>query len=82
MQGITGNLQGLTCDGIVGPWPCEECGQLSQYADVAKDINRIFCRNERCGFVRLIDKRHSRIIEWDGSVWQFDDTGAKWRVRL
>lgn len=79
-----GNLQGLTSKttGIVGPWPCEECGQMSQFADITKMVNRVFCKNEKCGFTRIIDKHHHRIIEWDGSCWEFDNTGKKWRVRL
>lgn len=68
--------------GLKGPWPCEACGELSQYADVSKGINRIFCRNPHCDFKRLVDKRHSRVIENDGTVWEFDGNGNKRQVRL
>lgn len=66
---------------FVGPWPCEQCGKLSQFAIITASRNRVFCRNESCGFERLIDKRYSRIVEADGSVWAFDAAGNKWRVR-
>lgn len=78
---MTGNHPGRISNGIVGPWPCEKCGQLSQFADMAQHINRIFCRNERCGFMRVVDKRRSLILEDDGSTWQFDGQGNKRRVR-
>lgn len=81
----TGNLQGILTkhrDKIIGPWQCDSCGNLSQYAEVTRYLNRIFCRNEACRYTRLIDKRHSRIIENDGTAWAFDQAGNKWRVRL
>jgi len=65
--------------GIEGPWPCSECGELTQYADITSRINRIFCRN--CDYTRLIDKRNHRIIENDGTHWTFDDDGNKTQVR-
>jgi hypothetical protein len=75
-----GSLMGLRSKGIVGPWPCEACGQLSQFADIGPRINRIFCRNERCGFQRIIDKAAYRIVENDGTCWEFDNKGRKWQV--
>lgn len=65
----------------VGPWPCEKCKELSQYAVVTSKKNRVFCRNESCGFNRLIDKRNHIIVEADGTTWAFDGAGNKWRVR-
>lgn len=66
---------------LVGPWPCEKCGKLSQYAVTTPKRNRVFCRNENCKYERIVDKRRSRIIEDDGSVWAFDNAGNKWRIR-
>lgn len=77
MKTALGSLNGLTSKGIVGPWQCEKCKELSQFADVQPYINTIFCRNERCRFRRIIDKRRSRIVEDDGSVWYFDNYGNK-----
>jgi hypothetical protein len=79
MKVPTGNLQGLTCSGIVGPWPCENCGNLAQYADVKAEENIIFCR--ACTYRRKILKRVSRIIEHDGSIWAYDNQGNKRRMR-
>jgi hypothetical protein len=79
---IAGNIKHLVTEGICGPWPCEACGQLSQYADVKRGINHIFCKNERCRYERIIDKRNSRIVENDGTVWQYDSTGNKCRIRM
>lgn len=64
-----------------GPWPCEKCGNLSQFCDVGIKINRIFCMNENCNFLRIIDKAVSRIVEDDGTVWEYDGEGNKVRVR-
>ena len=81
MREPIGNLLGLTSSsGIVGPWPCEQCGNLSQFADINKGINRVFCRNENCRYERIIDKRHHRIIENDGTAWEFDSDGTKRRI--
>lgn len=82
MRVPTGNLRALISKGIAGPWPCEKCGQLSQFADIGPRMNRIFCKNERCRFTRLIDKQASRIIEDDGTVWEFDNLGNKRRIRM
>lgn len=64
-----------------GPWPCERCGQYSQFAECTSDINRIFCRNERCGFKRIVDKKRHRILESDGSLWAYDYLGRKTRIQ-
>lgn len=83
MRVPTGNLHGLTSNirGIVGPWTCEKCGHLTQYADVGRDINIVFCRFHRCDYRRTIDKRHNIIIEDDGTMWEFDpDTSEKERI--
>lgn len=78
MKVPNGSLLGLTSSqGIVGPWPCSECGELSQYADVQRYMNTIFCKNESCRYRRTIDKRRNRIVENDGSVWWFDNYGNK-----
>lgn len=66
---------------IIGPWECGECHQVSQYADVQSDINRIFCRNPSCRYERIIDKRKNVIRENDGTYWQFDSAGNKVRIR-
>lgn len=68
--------------GLKGPWPCEVCHELSQYADVSKGINRIFCRNPVCGFTRIVDKRRARVIENDGTCWEFSSDGTKRQVRM
>lgn len=68
--------------GLRGPWPCDACGQISQYAEVSKGVNRVFCRNPQCLYVRIIDKRRGRIIENDGTCWEFDDAGNKRQVRM
>lgn len=65
----------------IGPWPCSECGEMSQFAIVRYTQNFIFCRNENCKAERLVDKHNSRIIEPDGTTWAFDSAGNKWRVR-
>ena len=75
-------LNWATKRGLKGPWPCENCHELSQYADVTKGVNRIFCRNESCGFTRIVDKRHHRTIENDGTCWEYDGTGSKRQIRM
>jgi hypothetical protein len=79
MKAPTGNLAGLTCKGIVGPFPCDVCKKVAAFADIKRTENIIFCK--ACTFRRVIDKRHARIVENDGSVWQFDNQGNKRRVR-
>ena len=74
----TGSLHAPTCNKTIGPWPCEACGKLSQYANTSKDKNMIYCRNESCGYRRIVDKRKCRIVENDGTVWGFDNQGNKW----
>ena len=66
--------------GIEGPWPCSECGELTQYADITRRVNRIFCKNQKCDFTRIIDKANHRIIENDGTHWVFDSDGNKRQV--
>jgi hypothetical protein len=65
----------------LGPWPCEECGQLSQYAEVRSEVNHVYCKNEACRFERIVDKRRFRIVENDGTTWEYDGRGAKRQVR-
>lgn len=67
---------------IIGPWKCEQCGNLSQYAVATDSRNTIFCRNESCGFKRIVDKREFRIVENDGTVWVYDGHGNKRQVRM
>ena len=77
-----GNPNGLNvARGIIGPWPCNECGELSQYADIGSKTNYIFCRNPNCKFERIIDKRRNIIRESDGTYWRFDTAGNKTRIR-
>lgn len=66
--------------GLKGPWPCEACHEISQYADVKRGINRIFCRNPVCGFTRIIDKRSHRTVENDGTCWEYFGDGSKRQV--
>lgn len=78
-----GNLRGLTSSvkGIIGPWKCEQCGHITQYADVQKDVNRVFCRFHNCDYWRIIDKVHFRIVENDGTMWEYDpDTSSKRQI--
>lgn len=84
MTSNLGDVSGLVSrlvDKEVGPWPCEACGERSQYAEITHHINRVYCRNPSCEYRRLIDKRRHLIIENDGSTWAFDGEGNKWRVR-
>lgn len=64
-----------------GPWVCEKCNQLSQFCDVGVKLNRVYCMNESCDFLRIIDKATKRIMEDDGTVWEYNSRGDKWRVR-
>ena len=63
-----------------GPWPCEKCQELSQFCDVGIKLNRVYCANPNCNFLRIIDKASSRIMEDDGTQWTFDSQGNKTRV--
>lgn len=63
---------------LAGPWKCEKCEELSQYAVIRASINRVFCKN--CDFERIIDKRHMRVIEADGTHWEYDNRGNKRQV--
>lgn len=65
----------------VGPWRCEACGALSQFAEIRRGVNFVYCKNEACRYERIVDKRHSRIVENDGTVWEFDHAGNKKQVR-
>lgn len=77
-----GTINGLfKSKGIVGPWVCSDCGHLSQFCDIQWGTNRVFCKNESCKSERIIDKKHKRIREPDGTLWQFDDNGRKMQVR-
>lgn len=77
-----GDLNGLNrTHGVVGPWPCSECGQVTQCADIGPTTNYIFCRNQNCSFERIIDKKEHVIKESDGTFWRFDDAGNKTRIR-
>lgn len=64
-----------------GPWQCEKCGNMSQFCDVGVKLNRVYCMNENCDFLRIIDKAASRIMEDDGTTWQYYPDGSKVRVR-
>lgn len=67
--------------GIVGPWPCDECKEITAYADIGRDTNYIFCRNPSCKFERIVDKRRHIIKESDGTFWSYDGEGNKTRIR-
>lgn len=76
-----GNVNGLNvARGIIGPWECSECGEISQYADIKSERNHIFCRNQVCRYERIIDKRRNIIRENDGTYWKFDTDGNKSRI--
>jgi hypothetical protein len=64
-----------------GPWPCERCGGLSQFCDVGLKLNRVYCMNEGCRFLRIIDKASGRIMEDDGTQWEYNSNGEKTQVR-
>jgi hypothetical protein len=76
-NGLNTHLIGKT----IGPWPCSECKKTSQFARIGTETNYIFCRNESCGFERIVDKKNSIIVEPDGSFWKFDEEGNKIRIR-
>ena len=78
-----GNANGLRSElkGVIGPWPCSKCGEITQCADLGKYTNYIFCRNTSCDFERIIDKKRHIIKEDDGTFWKFDDAGSKIRIR-
>lgn len=82
MKAPIGSLAGLTSKGLVGPWQCEECGEISQVCEITSRRNTIYCLNESCDFKRIIDKWSHIIIENDGTAWSFDEDGAKTRIRL
>jgi hypothetical protein len=65
----------------VGPWPCEQCKKITQYAKVSGDKNVIYCTNEYCRFERIVDMKNHRIVEPDGSQWIYNPVdGKKYRV--
>lgn len=77
-----GDANGLNvARGIVGPWPCSECHEVTQYTDIGSNTNYVFCRNPRCQYARIIDKRRHIIRENDGTFWRFDTEGNKTRIR-
>ena len=77
-----GNPNGLNvARGIIGPWECSECQELTQYVDIKAGRNHIFCRNPNCRYDRIIDKRRNIIRENDGTFWKFDTEGNKTRIR-
>jgi hypothetical protein len=77
-----GDISGLKkTHGIIGPWPCNECTEISQYAEIGRETNYIFCRNPNCTFERIVDKKRSIIKESDGTYWKFDEEGNKTRIR-
>lgn len=64
-----------------GPFPCDQCKELSCFCHITTDTNKVFCKNPHCGYQRTIDKRNRIIIENDGSHWQYYDDGSKVRIR-
>lgn len=77
-----GDANGLKVQhGVIGPWPCDECKELSQYGDIGPTTNYIFCKNPNCDFERIVDKVRHVIKENDGTWWSFDADGAKTRIR-
>lgn len=78
----TANKFGLVYTNAVGPWPCEQCKQITQYAEIKGDKNHIFCKNEYCKFERMVDVKKQRIVEADGTMWAYNTrTGEKVRIR-
>jgi hypothetical protein len=74
---------GLVYSTLTGPWPCEACGNMTQFADIKSDQNHIFCKNPACDFQRTVDKRNHRILESDGTLWSYDpNTSEKKRIRM
>lgn len=68
--------------GLDGPWPCEKCGQLTQFAEQSRTVNKIYCLNPYCQSIRIIDKQKRRILEPDGTMWEYNpQTGQKKQVR-
>jgi hypothetical protein len=79
---VYGNANGLNvARGVVGPWPCSQCGEVTQCTDIGRDTNYVFCRNPSCDYERIIDKRRQVIKEHDGTFWKFDAAGNKTRIR-
>jgi hypothetical protein len=73
---------GLVYNKLAGPWPCEQCGQTTQFAEMKGDKNHIFCRNEYCKFERIVDMKSQIIREPDGSFWKYNpNTGQKIRIK-
>lgn len=70
-----------TYNKLEGPFPCDQCGQLSCFAEIGAKENKIFCQNTHCNFRRVIDKSRQVILENDGTFWHYDPaTGAKVRI--
>jgi hypothetical protein len=66
---------------LSGPFPCDQCHQLSCFAEVTAKQNKIFCQNKYCNFSRTIDKSKQVIVENDGTFWHYNpETGAKVRI--
>jgi len=64
-----------------GPYICDVCKQLSCFTHITTDRNTQFCKNPRCNFRRIIDKKVRIIQENDGTFWQWDDNGRKVQIR-
>lgn len=71
---------GLVYNTLTGPWPCDQCGMMTQFAEIKHGRNKIFCKNELCRYTRTVDTFNRRIVENDGTQWQYDG-GKKWQVR-
>ena len=80
MKAPIGNLRGLISSGEVGPWPCEACGNVTQFAVVSRTRTVVQCLYENCNYRRMIDKVHNIIRENDGTWWRFDNDGNKTRI--
>lgn len=63
----------------VGPWECEQCHNLTQFAEIQHGANHIYCKY--CGFERIIDKKRRIIVEDDKTFWTWDSEGKKEQIR-
>jgi hypothetical protein len=78
----TTNQVGLIYNKAVGPWTCERCKKVTQFAKMTAEKNVIYCTNPYCRLERIVDKRHQIIVEPDGTYWIYNPvTGQKIQTR-
>lgn len=72
---------GLVYNAPIGPWPCEQCKEITQFAEVKGDKNHIYCVNEYCRHERIVDKKNRVIVEPNGTHWLYNpNTGQKVQI--